>query len=71
MYITRKSQLSGQEHTLNLDVTFEQLHRFENRKITGEYVQTIFSNLPAPEREFILTGITPEEWDATFNIEED
>lgn len=66
MYITKKSQLSGQENTMELDVTPEQMQRFERRRETGEYVQTIFPHLSAPEREFILSGITPEEWDEVF-----
>lgn len=66
MYITKKSQLSGQEHTMDLNVTPEQMARFEKRRETGEYVQTIFPHLSAPEREFILSGITPEEWDEVF-----
>jgi hypothetical protein len=68
MQITRTSQLTGNTHTLNLNVTPEQMERFENRVINGEYVQTIFPNLPKEEREFILTGITPEEWEKTFNF---
>ena len=68
MQVTRTSQLSGVTHTMDLDVTKEQLDRFEIRRQTGEYVQTIFNNLSASEREFILTGITPDEWEKTFNI---
>jgi hypothetical protein len=66
MLITRTSQLSGKTTTLNLDVTQEQIERFDMRLITGEYVQTIFPELPKEEREFILTGITPQEWDSIF-----
>jgi hypothetical protein len=66
MLITRTSQLSGKTTTLNLDVTQEQMERFDMRLITGEYVQTIFPELPKEEREFILTGITPQEWDSIF-----
>jgi hypothetical protein len=68
MKITRTSQLSGKTHTLDLNVTQEQMDRFEIRRITGEYVQTIFPDLPKEEREFILTGITPEEWNTAFNF---
>ena len=68
MQVTRTSQLTGVTHTMDLDVTKEQLDRFEIRRQTGEYVQTIFNNLSASEREFILTGITPDEWEKTFNI---
>lgn len=67
MRVTRKSILSGKENTLELNVTPEQMYRFENRVALGEYIQTIFPHLSAPEREFILSGITPEEWDRVFS----
>ena len=66
MEITMISQLSGKPHTMTLDITEEQLDRFENRRENGEYVQTIFPNLTKGEREFLLTGITPKEWDEMF-----
>lgn len=67
MKITKISQLTGNQHTMELNVTPEQIERFENRINTGEYVQTIFSHLSKEEREFILTGITPSEWNEIFN----
>lgn len=36
----------------------------------GMYIQDAFSFLTPDEREFILTGITKEEWDETFKEEE-
>jgi hypothetical protein len=63
MEITRKSILSGKIRTLDLDVTEEQMIRFENRRANGEYVQTIFPHLSPSDREFILNGITSEEWE--------
>jgi len=63
MEITRKSLLSGKIRTLDLDVTEEQMIRFENRRANGEYVQTIFPHLSPSDREFILNGITTEEWE--------
>jgi hypothetical protein len=59
MQVTRKSLMSGQVNTLELDVTPEQMERLERRQ---GLVQDIFPNLPAGEREFLLTGTTPEEW---------
>ena len=35
------------------------------------HVQHAFSNLPAEQREFILTGITPTEWNEMFQDEAD
>ncbi len=62
MLVTRKSQLSGIEDTHDLPITEEQMHAFE----TGTLVQKAFPHLTPPDREFILTGITPEEWAKTF-----
>lgn len=70
MQVTNISQLTGKEHTMELDITEEQMERFYNRRENGEYVQTIFPNLSAPEREFILTGITPTEWKEMFGSNE-
>lgn len=70
MLVKRISKLSGKETTMDLDVTEEQLIRFDNRIKNGEYVQTIFPHLRGEQREFILTGITPQEWEETFSKEE-
>jgi len=68
MLVTRTSQLTGKTHSIDLDVTKEQMQRFENRIANGEYVQTIFPHLEAKFREFILTGITPEEWTTYWSL---
>lgn len=70
MLVTNISQLSGKETTLELDITEEQLERFYNRRENGEYVQTIFPNLTPAEREFLLTGISPIEWENIFGSPE-
>lgn len=57
MIVVRTSMLSGKEHQMDLNVTQEQLDRFE----AGEKVQHVFPHLSADHREFILNGITPEE----------
>ena len=67
MLITRTSQISKTQSTLDLDVTQEQLTRIENRFFTGELIQNIVPNLSKEEREFLITGITPKEWNELFN----
>lgn len=62
MNITRTSIVSGKTNTMDLNVTQEQIDKF-NR---GVHVQTAFPNLSASEREFILSGITDQEWDEMF-----
>lgn len=58
MKVTCKSLLTGIEHTLEIDVTEEQLAAWR----AGANVQDAMPHLDAPMREFIMTGITPEEW---------
>lgn len=63
MIVTRKSMLSGIERSIDLPITEEQVRRWNARE---GYIQEIFSNLSADECEFIMTGISAEEWDDTF-----
>lgn len=66
MIITRTSPVSGKTTTMEIDVTQSQLDSWES----GELIQNAMSNLSPDEREFILTGITPEEWDSIFGEED-
>lgn len=66
MLIERSSQITGKLSSMELDVTVDQLERWEN----GELVQNVMPHLTPEEREFILTGITADEWDDTFAGEE-
>lgn len=65
--ITRISQLSGKAHTMEIDITNEQLAAWQS---SGQMIQRAFPNLSAEEREFLLTGITPEEWSKKIGDEE-
>jgi hypothetical protein len=66
MEIVRKSQLSGAIHVMDIDISEEQLARVENRRDNQELIQNIVPHLPKDEREFLITGITPEEWELAF-----
>lgn len=63
MLITRTSPWSGITHSLDLDVTEEQMVAHHK----GLSIQKAFPNLTDSEREFYMTGITAKEWDETFN----
>jgi hypothetical protein len=68
MLLTRKSSITGKEHTRELDITQEQLNHYQ----TGYgLIQEVFPNLSADDREFIMSGITPEEWNEHMGSEED
>ena len=62
MNITRISPLSGKVNTLDIPATLEQFAAYE----AGALIQDAFPNLTPDEREFIKTGITPEEWNEAF-----
>lgn len=66
MNVTMTSIISGKESSLDINITADQLERIENRRETGEHIQTIVPDLPADQREFLISGITPEEWNAQF-----
>jgi hypothetical protein len=70
MLITRVSNLSGELHSININVTPEQLQAYEAQRGLI-LIQDAFPTLHAWEREFIKTGVTPAEWDAVFANEED
>ena len=65
MEITKLSGLTGIPHTRNITVTEAQLDAWRN----GELIQRAMPNLSADDREFLITGITPEEWEAAFGEE--
>jgi hypothetical protein len=57
--IKRVSLLSGKEREMDLPVTDEQMMAWQN----GKLAQNAFPNLTPSEREFIMTGVTDEEWE--------
>lgn len=66
MQITRKSGFTGIIHTREINVTQEQLDEWQS----GVLIQIAMPHLSADDREFIMTGVTPEEWDETFGPKE-
>ena len=70
MLVTRKSPLTGLEHTMDINISEERLQRWESGQ-DKRRLQTAFPELTPEEREFIHTGITGEEWDAFIPEEQD
>jgi hypothetical protein len=65
MKVTKTSMVSGITRTMDIPVTEAQFKAWEG----GMMIQHAMPNLTADEREFIKTGITAEEWEATFNAD--
>lgn len=62
MLVTRTSALSGITRTLEINVTEEQIALWKR----GMLIQNAMPQLDHIDREFIMTGITDEEWDQAF-----
>ena len=67
MIITKRSPFSGKVHEMDIPVTQKQIDAWQN----GVLIQDAMPNLTPDQREFIKTGITPEEWEETFGSKED
>ena len=62
MRVTRTSTYSDTINTQEIDVTHEQLDAWRS----GVSIQVAMPKLSADEREFIMTGITSDEWTKLF-----
>ena len=70
MNLTRVSIVSGEEQTMDIPMLREE--DYEVWHALGEarpYVQDAFPLLKAEEREFMINGVTPEEWNDIFGDE--
>jgi len=60
--VTRTSQLSGIRRTLIFHMRWDDYARW----LDGELIQKALPYLTAEEREFLMAGITADEWDDLF-----
>lgn len=63
MKITRRSLLTGVIRTKEISVTEEQIKAWE----AGGLIQEVMPGLTPDEREFLMTGIDPSEWEDEFS----
>ena len=66
MKIQRTSAQSGITRTLDLDLTLDEYASWRG----GELIQNAMPRLNTDEREFLMTGITAEEWEKMFSTQE-
>ncbi len=62
MLVTRKSILTGVVRILKLDITKEQYEAWQR----GELIQNVMPHLSDADREFLISGVTQEEWNDAF-----
>jgi hypothetical protein len=66
MLIERRSPRTGHTNTRDVDCTPEEFRAWAN----GALIQKAMPRASADDREFVLTGYTPEDWAAIFPPEE-
>ena len=59
MLVQRKSPIDGKLNSREINITPVQMMRWQN----GEMIQRVVPHLSPDDREFIVSGTTPEEWD--------
>lgn len=69
--LARQSPFSGKEHTMELPLTEREFNTGQLKRNQGMLIQDAFPQLNADQREFIMTGITPEEWAETFGEDDE
>lgn len=62
MLIHRISRLTGAAHVREIPITEDQLAEWKR----GRMIQNIAPELSADDREYLISGSTPEEWSAAF-----
>jgi hypothetical protein len=62
MKVTKLSPVTWQLNTLDINCTEDEYRAWRN----GELIQNAMPNTPIDQREFLISGITPEEWEKVF-----
>lgn len=65
MLITKTCMMTGSVNTLDIPVTQSQIDAWQG----GLLIQEAMPHLSADDREFLMTGITSQVWDAEFGEE--
>jgi hypothetical protein len=65
------SMFSGKRNVMDLPLTQEQFNEGCKLRQQGALIQDAFPMLSADQREFLLSGSTPQEWDAMMTDSED
>lgn len=69
MKVTKTSRITGIAHTVDIPLLTEE--KWKEFLMSNVMIQTFFPYLTDDEREFLISGITPDEWAATFPEEDD
>lgn len=70
MFLTKTSILTGKSHRVYIPISEEEYELgMAERRTKGKNIQDVFPQLSSECREFIMTGITAQEWKEAFQEE--
>ena len=65
MMVSKQNVMTGQWNTMDINITADQWKMWQS----GTLIQDAAPQLTEAEREFLISGMTPAEWDAMFEEE--
>lgn len=68
--LLKRSVASGKMHQMVLEIDAAEFTKMMDNYRRGALVQDAFPNLGAGEREFIINGVTPKEFEELFGPDE-
>lgn len=73
MILERTSPITRNKNTMEFAETYADAIStwFNTPSHERPLIQDAFPDMTANQREFILSGITPDEWDDTFMVDDD
>lgn len=71
MIVTRMSRFTGKLNQMDIDMDPAAFEAALKSWETGTLIQDAFPDLNGDEREFMMTGSTPEEWQEVFGSDDD
>lgn len=66
--VTNISTLTGEMHHLEINIDFDSFVQSLIDWMEGGLIQNCFPELTPDEREFIVSGITADEWESRFGL---
>lgn len=69
--VRARSAVTGYIQEMTMPIDFYQFQSCYEAWEAGAYIQSAFEELDDNQREFLLTGMTPADWESIFGLEED
>ena len=67
--VSRISNFSGKINTMVLPIKPLEFYRLKRQWDKGEYITDVYTMLNPDEREFMISGMTPEEWNKFIGMQ--